>query len=137
MSLCTRVNGQSVYVLRRGRHFHNGIGEGSHEAVDKLHPLVRVRRLAQDARLVEVTLALLGAVLTREVEATLRFELRVARHELGDNYKSYKSSKIKNFRVPTHRSFSKGLELDVEILTEVLVGWIELLGDESSRVFTQ
>ena len=43
-----------------------------HEAVYKLHPLVRVRRLAQDARLIEVALALLGAVLAREVEAALR-----------------------------------------------------------------
>ena len=66
-------NSQSVYVLRRGRYFDGVGGEGSHEAVYKLHPLVRVRRLAEDARLVEVALALLGAVLAREVEAALLF----------------------------------------------------------------
>ena len=58
--------------MRRRRHFDGGGGERRHEAVYELHPLVGVPRLAEETRLVEVALALLGAVLAREVEAALR-----------------------------------------------------------------
>ena len=58
--------------MRRRRHFDGGGGERCHEAVYELHPLVGVPRLAEDARLVEVALALLWAVLAREVESALR-----------------------------------------------------------------
>ena len=41
------------------------------------------------------------------------------------------------FIFSTHRSFSERLELDVEILSYLLVGWVELLCDEIPRVRTQ
>ena len=37
----------------------------------------------------------------------------------------------------SHRSFSKRPELDVEVLSELLVGWVELLCDEIPRVWAQ
>ena len=37
----------------------------------------------------------------------------------------------------THRSLSEGLELDVEVLTEVLIGRVELLRDEFPGVRAQ
>ena len=37
----------------------------------------------------------------------------------------------------SHRSFSKWPELDVEVLSELLVGWVELLCDEIPRVWAQ